>query len=38
MLILILGIATVAFIAFLVLRVIYPAVYNGWFDAHDFLR
>lgn len=36
MLILILGIATVAFIAFLVLRVIYPAVYNGWFDAHDF--
>lgn len=36
MLILILGIASVAFIAFLVLRVIYPAVYDGVLDAHDF--
>lgn len=36
MLILILGIATVAFIAFLVLRVICPASYNGVLDAHDF--
>ena len=36
MLILILGIAAVAFIAFLVLRVICPASYNGLPDAHTF--